>query len=418
MSRYLTHEPSRINFPSMAGLSAENALRIWQAKGLLSPEQVNDLRAALAENETGERSGRGVAIFSMLGAVLLGAGLMLFVGSNWDIAPPWVRIALVAASYTGVCAGAYIAGRRQYPRVCESLWFLATLFLGGGIFLLAQIFNFSLTYWQGPALWLVGTVAMAYARQRGYYVVLAVPLAILALGWFGGGSGWFRDDQTEFLTSDRGLLPLLGLLAMSCVSLGLLARRAQAWAFSANALIAFGSLMVATLLLVCTLDNGAVEGVFKLQFTMKQLSIIGGTLVLVTAAALLGGVNHQGRALLIGTTAVMLALIYPASGEVELASPHLGSLFDDNVIAFGLYVFFVFTLSLAAVWVGVATTNRFLINVGIVTCALTILIQYFSWSFDMLPTSFVFILGGVVLIGVSLAMERFRRRALARVARS
>ncbi len=72
----------------MAGLSAENALRIWQAKGLLSPEQVNDLRAALAENETGERSGRGVAIFSMLGAVLLGAGPMLFVGSNWDIAPP------------------------------------------------------------------------------------------------------------------------------------------------------------------------------------------------------------------------------------------------------------------------------------------------------------------------------------------
>lgn len=399
----------------MAGESAENALQFWEAKGLLSTEQVNELRAALAANEKGARSGRGIGIFSMLGAVLLGTGLMLFVGSNWDVASPWVRVALVGASYAAVCVGARVAGRRQYPRVSESLWFLATLFLGGGIFLLAQIFNFSLTYWQGPALWLVGTIAMAYARQRGYYVVLAVPLAILALGWFGGGSGWFRDDQTEFLASERGLLPLLGLLAVSCVSLGLLARRARMWAFSANGLIAFGAVMVAMLLLGCTLHDGAAEDVFKLHFTVKQLAIIGGTLVLVTAAALLGVVNHQGRALLIGTTTLMLALIYPASGEIGRAGPLLGALFDDSIVAFALYVLFVFALSLAAVWVGVAASNRVLINVGIVTCAFIIFIQYFAWSFHMLPTSFAFIVGGAVLIGVSFAMERFRRRALARM---
>ena len=155
--------------------------------------------------------------------------------------------------------------------------------------------------------------------------------------------------------------------------------------------------------------------IFKLHFTVKQLAIIGGTLVLVTAAALLGVVNHQGRALLIGTTTLMLALIYPASGEIGRAGPLLGALFDDSIVAFALYVLFVFALSLAAVWVGVAASNRVLINVGIVTCAFIIFIQYFAWSFHMLPTSFAFIVGGAVLIGVSFAMERFRRRALARM---
>lgn len=75
----------------------------------------------------------------------------------------------------------------------------------------------------------------------------------------------------------------------------------------------------------------------------------------------------------------------------------------------------VFALSVATVWVGVRALNRYLVNVGVASCSIIILIQYFAWSFEMLPTSFAFIVGGVVLILLSVAMERARRSMIARI---
>ena len=147
---------------------------------------------------------------------------------------------------------------------------LATIELGGAIFLLAQIFTFSLTFWQGPFLWLLGTLAMAYARQRAAYGVLAVPLAVPTLGWLGGDSGWFMDDQLEFLVSERGLTALLPLIGVGFAALGLLARRAPYWAFAANALIAWPAAMAVSALLALVI--GAVSlrtsGLYFIMITL------------------------------------------------------------------------------------------------------------------------------------------------------
>jgi uncharacterized membrane protein len=111
--------------------------------------------------------------------------------------------------------------------------------------------------------------------------------------------------------------------------------------------------------------------------------------------------------MLIGITVLLLILIVPSGGK-----PLFGTLFDRNLALFALYVVFVFGLSVATVWVGVRAFNRHLINIAIASSSRFILIQYFSWSFDMLPTSFAFILGGIVL---SIVMERTRRAMIARV---
>lgn len=394
----------------MAGLSAERALQIWQEKGLLSAKQAEDLRRGLASEAATSGTRRGIVIFSTIGAVLVGLGVILFIGSNWDRAGPVVRVALVFGGYGLVCAAAWGAGRRGLPRVGESLWFLATLVFGGAIFLLAQVFNFSLTFWQGPFLWLVGAVAMGYARQKGAYGVLAIPLAVLTLGWLGGGSGWFMDDQLEFLVSERGLAGLFGLLGVGFASLGLLARRFRNWTFASRSLIAWGGLMVAVTLVVSSAHDELAGEMFELLFTPKQIAIISGVLVLAAAAILFGETHRNARAMLIGITLLLLILIVPSGGK-----PLLGTLFDRNLALFALYVVFVFGLSVATVWVGVRAFNRHLINIGIASSSIIILIQYFSWSFDMLPTSFAFILGGIVLIVLSIVMERTRRAMIARV---
>ena len=394
----------------MAVLSAKRALQIWQNKGLLSADEAERLRRELLEETNAASTGRGVVLFSTIGAVLVGLGVILFIGSNWERIGPMLRVTLVLTGYGLVCAAAWGTGVRGLQRVSESLWFLATLLLGGAIFLLAQIFNFSLTFWQGPFLWLIGTIAMGFARQLPVYSVLAVPLAVLTLGWLGGGSGWFMDDQLEFLVSERGLTALLALIGAGLASLGLLARRVPGWAFAANALIAWGGVMVAVMLVVSSASDQASRYIFSLLFTPKQISIIVGALALTAVACIYGDTNRTGRTVLALTTILLLALIVPSDGK-----PLLGVMFAGNLLLFAVYVVFVFGLALTSAWVGVRTLNRHLINIGIASSSIIILVQYFSWTFEMLPTSFAFILGGVVLIVLSVILERTRRAMIARV---
>ena len=63
----------------------------------------------------------------------------------------------------------------------RSLWLLATLMVGAYIFLVGQIYNLSLTFWQAPLLWMLAALAMAYALQSKAHAWLAIPLGLLAL---------------------------------------------------------------------------------------------------------------------------------------------------------------------------------------------------------------------------------------------
>jgi len=48
--------------------------------------------------------------------------------------------------------------------------------------------------------------------------------------------------------------------------------------------------------------------------------------------------------------------------------------------------------------------------------AVLIFIQYYSWSFAMLDRSLAFILGGLVLLGLTVLLEKKRRALLQKMA--
>ena len=60
----------------------------------------------------------------------------------------WVILAAL-----GVCRGRLINELR-------GLWFLSSITVGVNIFLLAQIFNLPLNFWQGTLLWMIAALAM------------------------------------------------------------------------------------------------------------------------------------------------------------------------------------------------------------------------------------------------------------------
>src|SRR3954453_5707731 len=80
----------------------------WTAEGLITEDQAHAILARLPRRAVHERRGRLVAVVAILGAVVVGLGVILFFAANWSAIPHLVRLALLV----GMTVGAYAVGDR------------------------------------------------------------------------------------------------------------------------------------------------------------------------------------------------------------------------------------------------------------------------------------------------------------------
>ena len=387
--------------------TTERSLKRWQEDGLLTEEKVAELRASLAHGH----SARGIRIFAALGAVLAGLGVILFVSSNWAWMGPTYRVVVLLAAFAAVVAGAVAAGRRDQPRVAEALWLLATLVLGANIFLVAQIFNFQLTYWQGTFRWMLGALVLGWALRSRYQAAVAIPLGLLTLGWLDSGSGWPVLGQWEFLFSENSLRPILPLIGVGLIALSLLAARSRKWEFLQGSSFGWGLTLVIISAVVSTAGADLAEWFFGFAGRATQLTILAVVALLLAAAFAFGKYRWPESRWVLGSIAVLFGLMV-----VPLADKHL---LAEQIAGFHLpfvgYVLAVFALALLTIWTGVKASRPVLVNAGMVTSALLIFTQYVSWSFELLDRSLVFIFGGLLLLGLATVLEKKRRALLERM---
>jgi hypothetical protein len=187
--------------------------------------------------------------------------------------------------------------------------------------------------------------------------------------------------------------------------------RLSAWEFLVKACRAWGLLLIAAPLVGATVARGVPADLFDADWTTKQIVLAAIACLLVAAAVAAGGIRFAaGRGVLAGAALASLALAISPAGE-SLA----GDLIESSALFYLLFVALVFTLGLLTVWLGLQEANRALVNTGMASLALLILIQYFSWSFELLARSAALIVGGLVVLGLAFFVERARRRLLARM---
>jgi uncharacterized membrane protein len=248
---------------------------------------------------------------------------------------------------------------------------------------------------------------MGYALRSPVHAWLAVPLGVLALGWLGGGQAWFTDDQWETLFSASGLRPLYPGIGLGLVSVALLVRSLDGWRFASGTWLVWGALLVAAPLVIATADDEALTFLFEIAMTPKQWLVLALGAVLTLAAVWLAKFDHPGNRVLLTITALLVFACVGASA--------MGGLSKGGGALFPFFVLLVIGLSLYLVWGGLGAANPRLVNIGVASAATVVLIQYFSWSFRLLDRSLAFILGGIVLIVLSIWIEKQRRRLLERI---
>lgn len=365
----------------------EDDLARWLAAGLLTPEAAERIRRfeAARDGEGQSRLRWPVLVALGAGALMLGAGVLLFVSAHWDGLSQQAQFALVLLMVALFHAAAAAVGDR-FEAMTSALHALGTAALGAGIFLTARIFNLESDWPNGVLLWSLGAGAAWYLRRQWTQVAF---LAILLPTWLVGR--WLVDTENRSFAHSR--VPLAGLLLLALSYL---------WAESADAqnstrrLLRFlGALTV--------IPFGIATGVFGSEDYFRSLPSAGdraielfGWLLFLGIPLLLGWVLRRKDAwpLLVAALWVWVGSHLPV--HVELPPFIWGA-----------------TGALGLVAAGIRDRSILRLNLGVVAFAITVLLFYFSSVMDKLGRAESLILGGAIFLVGGWGLERLRRRLVA-----
>jgi uncharacterized membrane protein len=238
----------------------------WRAEGLVDAALAQRI---LARYPPAAERNWGRVIFSAIGAVLVGLGVILFFAYNWQDLPKAAKLALVIGALVLAHGGAIGVARRPDASrgLVEGLHVLGTMLFGAGIWLVAQIYHIDEHYPNAFLVWSAGALTMAWAMPSIAQALLALFLVTF----------WAGVELFDFHTPVHGapLLVVLGVLPL-------------AWWRRSPALLFCG---LAVLFLVTAFAAGAIhaKAVMPLLFVMGAAAFIAGAAAPATAFPAAGG---------------------------------------------------------------------------------------------------------------------------------
>ena len=383
----------------------ESLLKRWQSAGVLDADAASRIRAYESDQErpSGLRWQGRLAL--ILGAILLGSGIALFVSAHWDELGPGWRYTIVMLMVAVFHIGGSLA-REKYHGLSTALHAVGTISTGAAIALVGQIFNIQEHWPAAVLLW-----------------------AIAAL------TGWvlLRDEAQQTLTL------LLFPAWILCE-----------WSYSAKSHIGvdvyFGRFLVTWAVLYLTVFLGSERKIVRgILFAAASISAVVGIVMLLESWR---AWSYTQSYLPLHTRVwgwvdiAVLPLLFSIARLRKSSVPVLGSLIfaialpwctrtwtetynygvshgsytrtDPNLAAHAL----VSAFTIFIIWWGVRESSRALVNLGIVGFAISVGWFYFSNLYDKMGRSLGLIGLGVLFLAGGWALEKTRRSLLAHMSQS
>lgn len=297
-----------------------------------------------------------------VGSVLIGAGILSFVASNWAEIGKLTKFLLILGLYIG-CQFTGYKLEGSFPKTARSFFYLAVIVFGAGIFLIGQMFHFGGSFQTAFLWWSLGILPLAWVLKEKWLLLAASFLVLV-----------YMTDEP--ILSGQ-IIPFWVLLWMVAIHL-------------LNKEIGFSQ------------ATGFVNGLLQLIFLASVLNFIFDGL---TDTVYIYGIIY----FIIGVVLVHLReniqWIYVVLGYLLQGGAALILSFGGNWpiewihIPFSI-VYLVYLL--------------FLIKQGslfsiILLCGM-IFRFYLDYTFDFLPKSLVFIMGGLLLLGFGFYFEKQRKK--------
>ena len=383
----------------------------WETDGLIATEQAAAIRARYeisGSAEGGAIGNRVVSVLAIMGAALIGLGIIAFIAANWSGISTLSRLVLmVVGTPTIYIAGWMLAYRFGYARIGTAVILLGAIAFGASIHLIAQTYHVPVHHPNLVGVWFLGVLPLAYVTRSRSVAGLMLILFVAGAGF--RAQEWFTelDESALFLMPPAYLALAAGLFGLGRLHSRYEYTRPLARMFeSAGLLVAGVSLYVLSFHILW--ENVGQPADVSLRVEYWVVMAAAG---IIAAGTTLGGVfrdHGRGRELLCWE----LSFVIAAAGTVGATLAGL---------AFALeWMWWVFNLVMLGGVIGmIAAGYRLLradlINFAVAVFAITVFTRYFEFGFGLLGQSLAFIVTGVLLLVVGFGLEFLRRRMVQRI---
>lgn len=364
-------------------------LQRWVQAGLITPQQ----QAAISEFEATQpqRASWWLYSFMILGAVIIGLGIISLIAANWSEIPDSVKLGTDFALLTLLAGGIYSQyPQRQHGVGFEVLTISFLLLCLASIGLIAQIFHTGGAWYHALLFWAAITLPLSlfahYVFTRFFWVTLFLHGALWSMVKL-------HFNSVDFY-SDVEILPTLFLLAPLFVALlyGLSNRVHKLLGFADSLFFWFQISAVASLIFIDgSRSLGETDGLGN-AWHMTLTYVITGLLVL-------GIVIHPhykwlNKALLLAALGLLLLYYYPVN------------IFSHNIQAALLTLTILFLYAIHAGNMG----HQRSFNLVTLLIGLRFVVLYFQAVGGLAATGVGLILSGLLIIGVAWAWHSWRER--------
>ena len=169
-------------------------LELWQTEGVVSPEQAQTLTTRYdLDNLSREATTTFLHSIFLIGAVLIGLGLIAFVAAHWQAIPVPIKVVLLFSVMSASHITGYVLWKVKgtRPILGHALVLLGSLVFGANIGLMAQIFHIRSNSYNIFVVWSLGAVAMAYGLRSVPNLLLSI---ITSFIWFNAWT-WGLDQK-------------------------------------------------------------------------------------------------------------------------------------------------------------------------------------------------------------------------------
>ena len=410
---------------------------------LITVEQKENIR----EYYKGKQSGsifNFSSIISLFGAILIGAGVILFISANWEELGRWTKFSIVNGfmilSYS---TGFFLYNYTDKKKTGQSLIFLGTIVFGASIFLVAQIFNIQSKYYNGLLTWGLLIIPFIFLFRNRIFILF--PMIILY--------SWNLMLTNKFNTLNLyNLIFLIFFVFLSYKRKSAFIMNASILSFLSWLLFTYVRffkfnredittsmlfLAVGIIFFVLSKDKGINKGlfintfkfwnyflVFFSMFSISHNRVISKMLTIFNKNDLNAGMMNLAVVFLVFTFIWFLysvkkmsySPLFYVSQSLMFIFYAILKIFNMNffpeTIVFIVLNFNLLYFTIETIRVNVREKNVTFINIGIIFFIIHFITRYFDYAYKYLPRGFYFFVTGLILIIISVIIEKKRRRII------
>lgn len=401
----------------------------------------DDSRHKIIEHAKAQKSGPNiVAVLAILGVVLLGFAVISFVAANWAAMGKLLRMGLILCLMWSAYGIAAYALKRNLMVYAHAFGLLGAVVFGGAIMLIAQSFNIQAHYPTGVLLWFFGaystaliirsnailvfasllaglwmmlafTGEIADTKQIWLYPILAIGIGIVAGRWksiisihvLTISALVFVPNvisvffETHFLGEPR----ILALIGCTYIFVALMAIRSPSNIFTNDIVVGWMALAAMGIGFIQQFSFQYFRSDTPITDFPDELKLAGLLLLCITMIlAWVWWEKTLNPGLAIGIFV----------GSILMLFTPVFAMIISLVFAQMLYGAVFFALCVLLLINGIQTGQRSLMLIGGIGFTAQALYIYFETFKDLLGTSLFFLVGGLLLLGLSLLALRLNKQ--------